>query len=598
MIIISKKLLLWAIPLLFLNQAWAWEKEAPAFFFKKPISELILTGNLQTADWEEIKKLELETQSGQKSNPDRLERDLGKIYSLGWIRNIQTLFEFDGDQRRIQILIQPHPVIQQISFLNFKSLETDPLVKKMKNRIGQRINYLTLGQDILMIQAQLLDEGYDLSNVQEVTFQESTQTLQIHMQEPRIRKFIFRGNTQTPSEYLMRSFWAREGDLYNGQRLRLDRFSLLRSGYVSSVSDRIVLQTDDPQWVDIAYEVVEQKKSSVQLGLGYTDKNNKRFIFSSFNLLNYLGKGENIQLRFQYGLETVSTGQDFQSYTYRIRYGDALVPEWKLSWAVENFSETGPENLSVQGVVQSDTDRNVDIRRSGWQTELSLPLSERTIWTGSVRWMQIVENAVDETSAKVNYEKNSFINIFRFEDVKRDIFQNPFQGLSGSLKTENSFASLWADSSLPIQKYDLQSTFYNPFFENKHVLVLNSALGFIYLPANIKVAEGELYRMGGQNTVRGYLSQLPFAVGTKKVQFNIEWRYLFSDFLTLALFYDYGGAFDSDLVQNINQILSQNFAYGYGIGFHFNTPVGTAVFDFAANKADQSFIHFSLGANF
>jgi hypothetical protein len=98
----------------------------------------------------------------------------------------------------------------------------------------------------------------------------------------------------------------------------------------------------------------------------------------------------------------------------------------------------------------------------------------------------------------VGYKKNSLIGIFRYEDVKRDAYQNAFSGLLGVLRAEKSFGLALGDGTLPFEKYDASSTFYSPLWSEQDVLMFNLAAGQVSLPANQIVAEGELYKMGLQ----------------------------------------------------------------------------------------------------
>jgi outer membrane protein assembly factor BamA len=383
----------------------------------------------------------------------------------------------------------------------------------------------------------------------------------------------------------------------NKYSLYLHRQRTLVLSDLQGVSNANVMPTVRSEIVDVYFNVVEQKSNTLQLGLGYSNLDDNRFVFSNLNLLNILGGGETITLRFQLGLKKAN-GLETTAFTYRLRYSNMLIPEYKIVGALENYSETGPENLTLGGTVAASA---VDIKRQATLAELTVPFSPRTKLITSIRFLDVLNNNPDAAAlgvTVVGYKKNSLIGIFRYEDVKRDAYQNAFSGVLGVLRAEKSFGLAFGDGTLPFEKYDASSTFYAPLWSEQDVLMFNFAAGQVSFPSNQIVAEGELYKMGGPSTVRGYFSQSPFAIGSKKLQFNVEWRHIFNEVFSSLVFYDYGGAYDADLFTNLSTLLGSAFGYGFGAGLRANTPIGSMELTLAQNKVGQQLIHISLGATF
>ena len=113
------------------------------------------------------------------------------------------------------------------------------------------------------------------------------------------------------------------------------------------------------------------------------------------------------------------------------------------------------------------------------------------------------------------------------------------------------------------------------------------------MPDSLFLAEGEIYRMGGPGTVRGYHPDHPFAEGPRRLLLNVETRHIFNPLITGVLFYDFGSAFS----QGVDLSL---FRSSLGLGVRFNTPIGPIKLDwgFAVQDNFQNYIHFSIGATF
>ncbi|MEK7377016.1 MAG: BamA/TamA family outer membrane protein, partial [Candidatus Margulisiibacteriota bacterium] len=105
---------------------------------------------------------------------------------------------------------------------------------------------------------------------------------------------------------------------------------------------------------------------------------------------------------------------------------------------------------------------------------------------------------------------------------------------------------------------------------------------------------GEIYYVGGANTVRGY-EPFQAKTGKRKLLANLEYRLTFNDMFQGVLFYDWGNAWDS------GGIIFSDFISGKGFGLRLNTPMGPIRLDYGigANRAfAEGVLHFSIGQAF
>jgi outer membrane protein assembly factor BamA len=297
-----------------------------------------------------------------------------------------------------------------------------------------------------------------------------------------------------------------------------------------------------------------------------------------------IGGGEKIFIKFQLNLngQQLSRPTDL---TYALRYSNTLIEDKKMVWGVSRFKQFRQENISQAGVL--GTLRRNNVIRDGWSVDLFTPLNTALSHVAEVRSMD-----VEEVGGGIAYRKFALINQLKLDGVKNDPYQNPVAGWNISLQTENNLGGISDPNILAFDRYDLNANSYLSFTDND-VLALSFKAGFISIPPSLFLAEGEIYRMGGSGTVRGYHPDHPFAEGPRRLLLNAEIRHIFNPVITGVLFYDLGSAFPEGIDLSL-------FRTSPGIGVRFNTPIGPIKVDwgFAPQDNWQNYIHFSIGATF
>ena len=129
-------------------------------------------------------------------------------------------------------------------------------------------------------------------------------------------------------------------------------------------------------------------------------------------------------------------------------------------------------------------------------------------------------------------------------------------------------------------------------------LVLRGELGIVWAEDRFGIPTANLFRTGGDRSVRGYASQslgVPFGEATVPGRYlavgSVEYQHPIGRDLALAAFYDRGNATDSwD---------EMKLVAGWGLGLRWRTPVGPLNLDVARGVAVGEWrLHFSLGVVF
>lgn len=166
-----------------------------------------------------------------------------------------------------------------------------------------------------------------------------------------------------------------------------------------------------------------------------------------------------------------------------------------------------------------------------------------------------------------------------------------FSGASEALGSERSFLRAYgfAYAIVPLDLPD--GTVFGR-------LVLRGELGAVAAESRFGIPTANLFRTGGDRSIRGYSSQsLGVAFGEAVVPGrvlavgSVEYQHPVSRDLAVAAFYDRGNA--ADTWESLHTVA------GFGVGVRWRTPVGPLNLDIARGQAIDAWrLHFSIGVVF
>ena len=115
------------------------------------------------------------------------------------------------------------------------------------------------------------------------------------------------GNTKTRDKVIRRELRVREGELYNGTRLRVSRERVERLGYFAP--GEVVFNSVTPKGkndiVNIEITVKERSTGTVTVGMGYGSIQ-KFFLTTQIAEINLFGRGQSLSLAGQFASDRVS----------------------------------------------------------------------------------------------------------------------------------------------------------------------------------------------------------------------------------------------------------------------------------------------------
>jgi outer membrane protein insertion porin family len=169
--------------------------------------------------------------------------------------------------------------------------------------------------------------------------------------------------------------------------------------------------------------------------------------------------------------------------------------------------------------------------------------------------------------------------IFSHVTDTRDNVYNPTTG--GRVSLTGEVAGLGGDFNF--QKFTIED---QQYIKVGHAQVI--ALRGQYGVGRGEISEFNMYKVGGQNSLRGYRED-QFR-GTRMALATLEYRFPIVSKVQGALFTDWGAAWDEGLTP-------KDLKGSIGVGLALNTPLGPLRLDYGRGK-NGGRVHFTVGGPF
>ncbi len=409
-----------------------------------------------------------------------------------------------------------------------------------------------------------------------------------------VRKIEFEGNLTTKDKVLRRSMLMREGDPFQTDRFKDSLLSISQLSFfdVKTSEPKIDLVPDKPQ-VDIVIRGEEAGVNEVLFQGGY----GSLFGFSlgvSFSTRNLGGGGETLSFSYNGGKFSKNISVGFtEPFVFDLPYS--------FSTSVSNGSaDYDASRVGIANAYKQFTRSvgfSVGARLSNWFT--NQPWAFFTTYsTGySFRLIRIEGGRNFYFRDTPNQLTSTFSQSLAYSTVNHQ-----FKPTSG---TRLSFGLEYGGWQFGGDRPFLRATWDFAKFMNvaeRHIFAFNTSYGYLQNMGREELPLYDLYRPGGENSVRGYrfgqigsvlLDNNGNAVvvgGNKQFVANAEYQFKIADQFRLVFFYDAGNAwgsgtkvFSRDQVAykdiqtgNIYTYTNPTLVRSAGIEFRFFLPISPA----------------------
>lgn len=441
-----------------------------------------------------------------------------------------------------------------------------------------------------------------------------------------IEQIIIKGNKKTKDKVIRREILVKEGELFDSEKMQVSRETIYNLGYFKQVNFDVRPGSRDG-YMNLIVDVEEQPSGTISMGGGYGSSSGFS-IFADIQENNFLGNGQTIGLKFEYGPKKSSMTLSFEErwlFDYPVGFNSSIF-----------YYLYGYETTSIF----TESDYTSEYRKMGYGYSLGLSYRFWYYWVTGVKWTQTYKRYIDPSgnspdtifvSVANGLQLKNTVTLYAYRD-SRDNYQNPTKGFrtglsaaftGGSiLKGDDHFNQYSPEFSLYFSPFNI------PFVKNyPTVFEFRGSADFITPPMNKKwVSKHQSYEnnewleyedrldIGGPETVRGWESDdsdMPDSwryVGLyHRILYGAEYRFpVHPQMLWIVLFFDAGSLWsdkfweeqlsdtdkayvtddlNSGTLRRIDQLKDGNllpyFIYSYGFGFKVQIPMMPIRFWFA-----------------
>lgn len=501
------------------------------------------------------------------------------------IDSVSTRASDDSSEIDIVLYIQEgeQTNLGDIEITGNHALSTEEILSKFQSRVGTPLHQLGLENDIdaLLKRYDEIGHPFAIVEVEPLSMYEENGKKRLRVElnvlegaTTTIEEVKIEGNKDTKDYVILRELRLKPGEVYSSERVQAMRQRLERLNLFSSVNEPELYMTK--KGGGLLIRVQEGNSNTFDGILGYLPKGgtNPSGYFTGFvnvNLGNLFGTGRRLGVRWQ--------NENQGTQEVELHY---LEP-WVLG---------SPANIRI-GFLQREQDssyirRKIDLRGDVLFSEnfsLALLFGQDHIIPSSSIVNPIVSRSQTTTvGGEVRYDSRDDPYSARSGIYYRSDYQVGRKTVSDASSASRS------DQDFFVKKFSIDMEFYlQPF--SRQVIV--TALHAKDLRSD-RIEDGDLYRFGGANTLRGYReSQF---VGSSIAWSNLEYRFLMGRRSFLFGFLDTGYYF-RPADEQLGVVASQAFKVGYGVGFRVDTSLGLLGVSYALGQADTfstGKIHFAI----
>lgn len=544
----------------------------------KTIMDIKIAG--ATEDVYNTAMLSLNSKVGDTLTIDGLSRDANNIYETGYFYDLYPSFEEIPEGVIVTYHVFTTPIISDIEITGNSSREsTEKLIKAMQLKPGDRLNRVSLQEDLANIKKVYVNDGYIMAKVHDMGIDDHGK-ISIQVNEGILEGYKVKGLKKTKEKVVIRELRTKVGEPLNKKDVVRSYNRLTNLNYFESIDIKPIPGVE-PNACMLEIDITEKNTGTFGVGAGYSTADG--FIgMISIGDSNFRGIGDAIGLT--YSMSGSSTDARGWSFFYRKPWLDKK----ETAGTIRIYNRTYRyDDYNTNGDLVEEMLR----KAVGFEFGFTRPVSEYSTngiyFKNSKDTYDTHKSGLDRsTAAFENWREENFgltrsITLSHTTDT-RDNVMYPTEGHNVRLAAE--FAGLGGD--FKYQKYTIDDSFYRKVGRNQIVAVRNS-----YGHSGNNLSEFNAFRIGGQGTLRGYRDD-QFR-GSSMYVGSVEFRFPLANKIKGAIFTDWGACWDTKWIPNDFDV----FHASIGFGVMVETPVGPVRID-VGHGSQGNRVHFNVGASF
>jgi len=507
-------------------------------------------------------------------------QDRQAIYETGLFYDIYPSIEVVPEGVKLTYHVMENPVLKSVEIIGNKALSTETIKSLLTVRTGEVLNSKTLNENIKAIEEAYRKDGYILAKISDIAINDQGD-LKLTFNEGILEGFAVKGNEKTKDRVILREMRMKPGEPFNVKKARRSMQRVYNLGFFEDVNMKLN-PGREPNAIVLETTVVEKRTGTFGVGAGYS--NSEGFLgMIQIGDKNFRGTGDAINLNYEF------SGDDSDN--------KGIVFSYTRPW-LDSKETTGTIRIYNRTYQYDDYDTSgnhvetYQKKYSGGEVTFGRPVSEYSTnyITLRNRTDEYVSHVADDPGyldrsgsaydpwRSANFGLTRSVTLQHVTDTRDNIY-NPMEGGRVSLTTE--IAGLGGDFNY--QKYTIED---NQYVKVGHAQVI--ALRGQYGHGNGGIPESNQYKLGGQDTLRGYRDD-QFR-GNSMFLGTVEYRFPIVTKVQGALFTDFGSAWYDGWTPD-------GFHRSIGVGLQIETPVGPLRLDFGHGE-DGNRTHFTVGGTF
>ena len=507
-------------------------------------------------------------------------RDIEIFLNTGYFYDAYPKIEEVPEGVVVTYHLLENPILNDIVFVGNTIEKTEDLERLMTVRKGDILNSVTLHDNITAVQERYRGTGYVLMKITDMNLDENG-ILTLKINEGILEGYKVKGNKKTRVKVILREMRQKPGDVFNANLARRSMQRVNNLGFFEDVNVKMNPGVE-PNAIVMEIEVKEKRTGTFGIGAGYSSEDGIIGMVSVTDT-NFRGTGDAISVMYE------MSGDDEDAHGVTFSYRRPWLDSKETAGTFRFYNRTYEyDDYDTSGHLKEEYMR----KYTGGEITLGRPVSEYSTNFVTLRhrkdeYVKHVSNGnAGDRSGEYGYSwrKNNFgttrsITLEHVTDTRDNIY-NPTVG--GRVNLSGEFGGLLG-GDFTFQKYSIE---HQQFFKAGHAQVwairTKGGIGFG------DISEFNLYRIGGQDTLRGYRED-QFR-GERMLLGTLEYRFPLFSKVQGALFTDWGTAWDTGFKPD-------DFHGSAGVGVALNTPLGPLRLDYGRGSQGGR-LHFSVGGAF
>ena len=516
---------------------------------------------------------------GDVYDAQKAQGDRSAIFDTGYFYDLYPSWQYVPEGVVLTYHVLENPVLHSVKIEGNTVEQTEDLEKLITVETGKVMNSRELQKNVSAIQEKYRADGFILAKIEDMNI-DAAGDLTLKVNEGKLEGFAVKGNTKTKDRVILREMRLKIGEPFDVKKARRSMQRIYNLGFFEDVNMKLN-PGEAPGSVILEADVVEKRTGNFGIGAGYSSSDG---FVGMINVgdTNFRGTGDAVSLMYE------MSGDDTDARGFVFSY--------RRPW-LDNKETTGSLRIYNRTYEYDDYDTDGDLKEeymrkySGGEITLGRPVNEYatnfiTLRNRSDTYERHKSSGnVGNRSTPAwkwwrdaNFGTTRSITLQRVNDTRDNIY-NPTSG--GRMNLELEIAGFGGDFNY--QKFTAED---KRFFKvgRAQTVALRAQIGY----ARGTISESNLYKIGGQDSLRGYRDD-QFR-GTRMLLATAEYRFPIVNKVQGAVFTDWGNAWSDR--RWLNTIKGS-----VGVGLQLETPIGPIRLDYGRGS-DGGRIHFSVGGSF